>query len=179
MALGVRTSLGLVAESVVGVGENSVKLVLEELRDERSRERKHEGLFYTISNIQETSKKKNTYLVRRSSLLSKSQDGRNRDRQVVTTNIVDLSLLNLRPDLRQLQVLELVLVGGSKVGAHAAVVAGNDDTTLAGGLDIVDTVLRLDTGLGAGLLEEIGVLVFANAANVDDRVVGEHVLTHI
>lgn len=65
------------------------------------------------------------------------------------------------------------------MGAHAAVVAGNNDTTLAGGLDIVDTVLRLDTGLGAGLLEEIGVLVLANAANVDDRVVGEHVLTHI
>lgn len=53
VALGVRTSLGLVAEGVVGVGENGVKLVLEELRDERSRERKHEGLFYTISNVQE------------------------------------------------------------------------------------------------------------------------------
>lgn len=123
-----------------------------------------------------TLRKCSKYLVLSSGLLSKSQDGRNGDRQVVSTNVVNLSLLNQIPDLRLLQVLGLVLVSGSKVGAHAAVVAGDDDTALAGGLYIVDTVFGADTGLAASVLEEIGVLVLTNAANVDDRVVGEHVL---
>lgn len=120
-----------------------------------------------------------TYLVLSSSLLSKSQDSRNGDSQVVSTNVVDLSLLNQRPDLRLLQVLGLVFVSGSKVSAHAAVVAGDDDTALAGGLDVVDTVFGVDTSLGASVLEEIGVFVLSNAANVDDRVVGENVLDNV
>ena len=76
-------------------------------------------------------------------------------------------------------MLRLVLVSGSKVGAHAAVVASDDDTALAGGLDIVDTVFGVDTGLGASVLQEIGIFVLANAANVDDRVVGEDILDNI
>jgi len=120
-----------------------------------------------------------TYLVLSSSLLSKSQDSRNGDGQVISTNVVDLSLLDQIPDLRLLQVLRLVLVSGSKVGAHAAVVASDDDTALAGGLDIVDTVFGVDTGLGASVLQEIGIFVLANAANVDDRVVGEDILDNI
>ena len=98
---------------------------------------------------------------------------------MVSTNVVDLSLLDQRPDLRLLQVLGLVLVSGSKVSAHAAVVAGDDDTALAGGLNIVDTVFGVDTSLGASVLEEIGVFVLSNAANVDDRVVGENVLDNV
>lgn len=120
-----------------------------------------------------------TYLVLSSSFLSKSQDSRNGDSQVVSTNVVDLSLLDQRPDLRLLQVLGLVLVSGSKVSAHAAVVAGDDDTALAGRLDIVDTVFGVDTSLGASVLEEIGVLVLSNAANVDDRVVRKNVLDNV
>lgn len=73
-------------------------------------------------------------------------------------------------------MLGLVLVSRSKVSAHAAVVAGDDDTTLAGGLDIVDTVFSVNTGLVTGLLERVGILVLADAANVNDRVIGEHVL---
>lgn len=46
VALRVRTGLGFVAESVVGVGQNFIELVLEELRNEGSRERKHEDLFF-------------------------------------------------------------------------------------------------------------------------------------
>lgn len=98
---------------------------------------------------------------------------------MVSTNVVDLSLLDQRPDLRLLQVLGLVLVSGSKVSAHAAVVAGDDDTALAGRLDIVDTVFGVDTSLGASVLEEIGVLVLSNAANVDDRVVRKNVLDNV
>lgn len=95
---------------------------------------------------------------------------------MVTTNIENLSFLCQGPDLRLLQVLGLVLVGSSKVGAHAAVVAGDDNTTLSSGLDIVNTVFSAHTGLLASIPEKISVVVLANAANVDDRVVGEQVL---
>ncbi len=73
-------------------------------------------------------------------------------------------------------MLNLVLVSGSKVGAHAAVVAGDDDTALASGLDIVDAVFRVDAGLLAGVREDISVLVAANAANVKSRVFRKNVL---
>jgi hypothetical protein len=95
---------------------------------------------------------------------------------VVTTDVVELGLLDEGPDVGLLQVLKLVLVGSSEVSAHAAVVAGDDDTALAGGLRLVDTVLGVDTGLLTGLLEDLAVLVIANTANVDDGVVGEQVL---
>jgi hypothetical protein len=95
---------------------------------------------------------------------------------VVTPDVVELGLLDEGPDVGLLQVLKLVLVGSSEVSAHAAVVAGDDDTALAGGLRLVDTVLGVDTGLLTGLLEDLAVLVIANTANVDDGVVGEQVL---
>lgn len=119
------------------------------------------------------------YLVVCGSLLSKSQNSRHRDSQVVSTDIVDLSLLNKSPDMGLLKVLNLVFVGSSKVGDHATVVAGNDNTTFSGGLDIVDAVFSVDTGLFAGLFEDVGVLVFADAADIDDGVFGEHVLLKI
>lgn len=98
---------------------------------------------------------------------------------MVTTNIVELGLLNERPDVRLLEMLNLVLVSGSKVGAHAAVVAGDDDTALASGLDIVDAVFRVDTGLLAGLREDISVLVATDAADVKSRVLRKNVLWSI
>lgn len=78
-----------------------------------------------------------------------------------------------------LEVVKLVFVGSSKVSDHAAVVAGNDDTAFSGGLDVVDAVLSVDTGLLAGFCEDVGVLVFTDAANVDDRVFGKDVLLKI
>lgn len=96
-----------------------------------------------------------------------------------TTNVVELGLLNERPDVRLLQVLDLVLVGGSKVGAHAAVVAGDDDTALAGGLGIIDTVFGVNTGLLASLLQDLGILVTADTSNVADGVGGKSVLVRL
>lgn len=116
------------------------------------------------------------YLVVCSSFLSKSQDSRHRDSQVVSTDIVDLSLLNESPDMGLLEVVKLVFVGSSKVGDHATVVAGDDDTAFSSGLDLVDTVFSVDTGLFAGFRENVGVLVFADAANVGDGIFGEDVL---
>jgi hypothetical protein len=119
------------------------------------------------------------YLVVCGSLFSKSQNSRHRDSQVVSTDVVDLGLLNKSPDMGLLKVLNLVFVGSSKVGDHATVVASDDNTTFSGGLDLVDAVFSVDTGLFAGLFKDVGVLVFADAANVHDGVFGEHVLLKI
>lgn len=119
------------------------------------------------------------YLVLGSSLLTESLDGRDTDSQVVATDVVELSLLDERPDVGRLQVIKLVLVGGSEVSAHAAVVAGDDNTTLAGRDVLIDAVLGMDTGLLAGLLEDVTVLVLTNAANVHDGVFRKHVLDHL
>lgn len=98
---------------------------------------------------------------------------------MVTTDVEELGLLDEGPDVGLLQVVKLVLVGSSKVSAHAAVVTSDDDTALAGGLSIVDAVLGVDTSLFAGLLEDLAVIVLADAANVDDGVVGEQVLCRL
>lgn len=93
-----------------------------------------------------------TDLVLSSGFFSKSRDGRNADRQVVSTNIENLGLFNKGPDLRLLKVLELVLVGGSQMGAHAAVVASDNHTTLAGRLNSIDTIFGVNTSVLTGLL---------------------------
>lgn len=117
-----------------------------------------------------------TYLVLSGSLLTKGKDGGNTDSQVVATDVVMLGLLDQRPNLGLLEVLKLVLVGSSEVGAHAAVVASDDNTTLTGGLGLVDTVLGVDTGLLASLLEDLTVLVLTDTTDVDNGVLREHVL---
>jgi len=119
-----------------------------------------------------------TYLVLSSSLLAESLNGGNTDSQVVATDVVELSLLNKRPDVGLLQVLNLVLVGSSKVSAHAAVVASDNNTTLSSGLGLIDAVLSVDTGLLASLLEDVTVLVLTNTANVHNGVLGQHVLSN-
>jgi len=85
---------------------------------------------------------------------------------VVSTDIVELGLLNERPDVWLLQVVDLVLVRSGKVSAHAAVVASDDHTALAGGLFLVDAVFCVDTGLLASFLEEIGVLVATDTTDI-------------
>ena len=98
---------------------------------------------------------------------------------MVSTNVVDLGLLDERPDVRLLKMFKLILVRSSEMSAHATVVASNNHTALAGGLDIIDTVLGVNACMLTGLLKRIGVLVLANAANVENRVLGEHVLLAI
>lgn len=73
-------------------------------------------------------------------------------------------------------MLDLVLVCGGEVGAHAPVVAGDDDGASAGGHVVVDAVDGVEADLLVGLDEHIGVLVLSNAADEDDRVLGQHVL---
>lgn len=93
---------------------------------------------------------------------------------MVATNEVCLALLDNVPVL--LQVVELVAVGGSKIGDQATVVASDDDTAAASGLLLIDTVANLKTSLLGSICEDVGVLVLANAAEVDDGLGREDVL---
>lgn len=96
--------------------------------------------------------------------------------EVVTADIVDLGALDEAPDLGLLEVVQVVVVRGAQVGAETPVVAGDDDAAAAGGLGGLDAVLDAEAGLLDGVLEDGGVLVVADAAQVDDAVVGQDVL---
>lgn len=96
--------------------------------------------------------------------------------EVVTTDIVDLGALDEAPDLGLLQVVQVVVVGSAQVGAETPVVAGDDDTAAASGLGGLDAVLDAEAGLLDGVLENCGVLIVADTAQVDDAVVREDVL---
>jgi hypothetical protein len=89
---------------------------------------------------------------------------------VETADIEELSVLDEAPDLRLLQVLEIVVVGSSKVGAKAAVVASNDDTATASLLLGVDTVLNAETSSLDCIVEDGRVLVITSATEVDNAV---------
>ena len=154
--LSVGNGLGLVSDNVVPVGSSLVELVLEKLGDERSREREHERLVLLCG------------------LLAQSQDGGNRDGEMVSSHEVVLGLLDPVPVF--LQMLDLVLVGGSQIGAHAPVMAGDDDTASAGGVRLIDSVDSLQADLLVGLDEQIGVLVLSDAAEKDDRLLRKDVL---
>lgn len=95
---------------------------------------------------------------------------------MVTTDVVHLSILDQAPDLRLLQVVQAVVVGSGQVGAHAPVVAGDNDAAAAGGLGWLYAVLDAEAGLLDGILEDGGILVVADSSQVDDAVVGEYVL---
>jgi hypothetical protein len=95
---------------------------------------------------------------------------------VVATDVVGLGVLDESPDIGALQVLQVVVVGGAQLGAHAAVVAGDDNAATAGGDLGVDAVLDAETGLLAGVAEDGGILVVAGAAEVDNAVLGQDVL---
>jgi hypothetical protein len=96
--------------------------------------------------------------------------------KVVSTDVVELSRLDQLPDVITLQVLEIVVVRSTEIGAQTAVVASNDDTTLAGGNLGVDTVLDAEADLLDGVLQDGGVLVITDTAQVDDGVGGQDVL---
>jgi hypothetical protein len=115
-----------------------------------------------------------SYLVLLGSLLGQSHDGGHADSKVVATDEVCLALLDNVPVL--LQVVKLVAVGSSKVGDQAAVVASDNDTATTGGSGLVDAVADLKTSFLGGIGEDVGVLVLANAAEVDNGLGREDVL---
>lgn len=95
---------------------------------------------------------------------------------MVTANVVGLGVLDEGPDGGRLQVLEVVVVGGTEIRDHGAVAGGHNNGAAAGGLLLVDTVLDTQTGLGGGLVQDVGVLVLADTAEEDDAVSGQDVL---
>lgn len=95
---------------------------------------------------------------------------------MIPAHIIRPGLLHHGPDLRLLQVLELILVRGRQMGAHAAVMARDDDPTATRGLGVVDAVFGAEAGVAAGGGEDVCVFVAADAADVEDGVWGEHVL---
>jgi hypothetical protein len=173
--LGEGSGLGLVADKDVDVGEDLVERVLEELGDEGSGQVEDEGL-HCVSWKNSFCRSCVAYLVLSSSLLGESLDSGYADSQMETTNVVDLGVLDLLPDVLLFQVLKLVVVGGSEVGAERTVVASDDDATATSRGLLVVEVLGLDTSLLADVLEGLAVLVLTNAANVQDGLGGQDVL---
>jgi hypothetical protein len=117
-----------------------------------------------------------TYLVLACSLLGEGEDGRYAHGHMVATNIVELCVLNQLPYLRLLQVVQLVQVGSGEVGAERAIVSGDNDTAAAGRRLVVVAVFGADASFGADVLEDLAVLVFADAADVDCGIRWENVL---
>lgn len=178
--VGVGHCLRLVAHDVVPVRGRLVEGVLEELGDEGGVEGEGEDLVATSMSIQSSFRSSPwegdrwTDLVLLRGLLGQGQHGRHADRQMVSADKVVLAVLHNVPVL--LQMLNLVVVCSGKVGAHAAVVARDDNTAAAGGLLVVDPVSDGEAGLLVGLLQDVGILVLADAAEVDDGIGGEQVL---
>lgn len=92
------------------------------------------------------------------------------------TDVVHLGVLDELPDLGLLQVVQVVVVGSTEVGAQASVVASDDGTAAASLLLRVDTVLDTEASGLDGIVEDGRVLVVASTADVDDAVGREDVL---
>lgn len=97
-------------------------------------------------------------------------------REVVATNVVHLGILNEAPDLRLLQVVEVVVVRSTKISTQTSVVAGNDNAAAAGLLLRVDTVLDAEASGRDGVVHDGRVLVITSTTKVDDAVGGQDVL---
>jgi len=89
---------------------------------------------------------------------------------VVAANVVNLGVLDKRPDLRLLEVLKVIVVSSAQLGAHAAVVAGDDNAATACLHLGVDTVLDTQAGLLDGVVEDGGILVVTDTTEVDHAV---------
>ena len=96
---------------------------------------------------------------------------------MVAADVVELGSLHQRPDRRGFQVRELVVVGRGQMGAHGAVLARDDHAAAAGGGVFGRAeILGAQAGGVACVGEERGVVVVADAADVEDRGGREDVL---
>jgi hypothetical protein len=73
-------------------------------------------------------------------------------------------------------VLRVVVVGGSEVGAHAAVVASDDHSTPSGRLRGIHAVLDTQASFLDSFVKDLGILVVTDTANVHDAVGLQNVL---
>lgn len=96
--------------------------------------------------------------------------------EVETSNVVDLGILDQAPDLGLLQVIQVIVVGGTQVGAQTAVVASDDGAAATSLLLGVNAVLDTQASGLDGLVQDGRVLVVTGTAEVDDAVRGQDVL---
>lgn len=158
MAFSISQSLGLVTDNVIPVWSRSIKRIFEELRDERSGEREDKDL-----------------VVGRS-LFSKSHDRRGADSQMITSNKVVSSTLDQLPDLRTLQVIQIIVVCGTEISTQRAVVIRDYDTTSASWLLLVYSVLDTEASLLDGIVKNSSIFIIANTTKKDDGVGWKEVL---
>ncbi len=154
LRLGPAPRLRLIPNDIIPILARLRQLILEKQRDER-RGQAHDE-----------------HLVLLGRFLRQRHDRGHTDRQVVPADEVDLGLLREFPDLGRLQMRDLVLVGGGQVRAHGTVVAGDDDAAAAGGVVGGDEVFGADAGVFVLGAQGRGVLVGADAADVEGGVGG-------
>lgn len=80
-------------------------------------------------------------------LLSKGEDGRHADGEMVPLDVVDLGCLDNLPYMRLAQMVDGVLICSSLGSAKAAVMAGDDDAAAASGSGLVELELGVDARL--------------------------------
>jgi hypothetical protein len=95
---------------------------------------------------------------------------------MISSDEADLHSLDKLPHFGTLQVVDVVVVGSTKSGAHASVVAGDDNTAATGLLLRVDTVLDAQANLLDGVVQGSGIFVVTNTSKVHHRVGLEDVL---
>ena len=87
---------------------------------------------------------------------------------MVATNKVVRCALDELPNLGALQMLKVIVVCSTQIGAHGAVVSSNNNSTAPSLLFLVDAVFDTKTSLLNGIVKDGGVLVVTNASEVDD-----------
>ena len=152
----IRHGFGFVANDVVPIRRRLVEWILEELRNERRRERQGEGFVFFRG------------------LFGQSHDRGNTHSQMEAADEVCLAVLHNIPIF--FQVLDLVMVRRSEISAQAAIVACDDDTTSPRWMLVINVISHLQTSFLVGSLKDVCVLVLAYASKIDDRVCREHIL---
>ena len=95
---------------------------------------------------------------------------------MVPADVVNAGLLDELPNLRLLEMFDLVVVGRCQIGAHAPIVPGDDDAASSGWMLVVDSILDSQLGLTHRVPEDIGIPVAANTSDIDHRFLREEVL---
>lgn len=96
--------------------------------------------------------------------------------EMVPADVVSLSVLDKAPDLGLLQMLKIIVVSSTQLGAHAPLVASDDNTATASRLLGVDAVLGAKASRLDSITEDSSVLVVTDTTEVDYAIRRKHVL---
>ena len=146
VALGISQRLRFITNNIVPVRGARIQRLLEELRNERSRQREDEDLVVL------------------GSLFGESLNGGRADSEMISSNEIMRRALNQLPHFRPFQMLQVVMVRSTEIRAHGTVMSGNDDTAPASLLLLVNTVFDSESSCLHRIVQDGSVLVVANAA---------------